>query len=121
MAVRAIRGAVTADSNTKDEILNKTRNLIEEIITKNGIENEDIISIFFTTTSDLNAVFPAVAARQIGLVDVALMCSNEIDVPGSLRMCIRLMMHVNTDKLNSEIQNVYLGDAQKLRPDLNNE
>ncbi len=121
MAVRAIRGAVTAECNTKEEILNKTRNLLEEVISKNGVEAEDIISIFFTTTSDLNAVFPAVAARQIGLVDVALMCSNEINVPGSLKMCIRLMMHVNMDKSNSQIQSVYLGDAQKLRPDLNND
>ena len=80
--------------------------------------NEDVISIVFTVTRDLDAAFPAVAARQIGLTDIALMCMNEISVPGSLEKCIRVMIHFNTDKSNSEIKHVYLNRARILRPDL---
>ncbi|WP_027630767.1 chorismate mutase [Ruminiclostridium cellobioparum] len=118
MLVRAIRGAITVPENTKEAILEGTRDLLAEIINNNEIKTSDLISIIFTMTSDLNAVFPAVAAREMGLNDVPLMCSNEIDVPGSLRSCVRVLIHINTDKAGSEIKHIYLKGAAVLRPDL---
>lgn len=119
MTVRAIRGATTADNNTEQDIINETKALLQEMVERNGIEKDDIISIFFTTTHDLNAAFPAAAARKLGWNDVALMCSNEIPVPGSIEKCIRVMMHVNTEKANNDIKHVFLKGARSLRPDLN--
>lgn len=116
--VRAIRGATTAESNTAADILSETGTLLEKMIEENDIETEDIISIFFTVTRDLDAAFPATAARIAGLSEVALMCTNEIDVPGSLAKCIRILMHINTDKKNSEMRYVYMKGAVSLRPDL---
>ncbi|EMS73354.1 chorismate mutase [Ruminiclostridium cellobioparum] len=118
MLVRAIRGAITVPENTKEAILEGTRDLLAEIINNNKIKTSDLISIIFTMTSDLNAVFPAVAAREMGLNDVPLMCSSEIDVPGSLRSCVRVLIHINTDKEGSEIKHIYLKGAAVLRPDL---
>jgi len=118
MQVRAIRGAITVPENTKDAILEGTRELLHEILNRNNIKQDDIISIIFSMTNDLNAVFPAVAARELGLTDVPLMCSNELDVPGSLKSCIRVLLHLNTDKANSEMKHVYLRNAVVLRPDL---
>ena len=118
MGARAIRGAITVENNDAAEIINETRTLLEKIINLNELCNEDVISIVFTVTRDLDAAFPAVAARQIGLTDIALMCMNEISVPGSLEKCIRVMIHFNTDKSNSEIKHVYLNRARILRPDL---
>ncbi len=118
MQVRAIRGAITVPENTRDYILEGTRELLDEIINRNNVNKDDIISIIFSMTNDLNAVFPAVAARELGLTDVPLMCSNEINVPGSLKNCIRILLHLNTDKANSDINHVYLKDAVALRPDL---
>lgn len=117
--VRAIRGATTVFNNDKNEMLNETKKLLKEIIEKNNINKDDIISIIFTATKDLDAVFPAVAAREIGLNDVALMCMNEFDVPYGLKKCIRVMFHINTDKDKSEIKHIYLNDSKVLRPDLN--
>lgn len=82
------------------------------------MKEDDIISIIFTVTNDLNAAFPAVAARNLGWTSIALMCTNEIDVPGSLKKCIRVLLHVNTDKKNDEIKHIYLNNAKVLRPDL---
>lgn len=118
MHVRAIRGAITVSENTRDAILDGTRELLTEIININDIKTSDIVSIIFTMTSDLYAAFPAVAAREIGLTDVPLMCSNEIEVPGSLRSCIRVLVHINTDKANNEMKHIYLKGAAVLRPDL---
>lgn len=118
MLVRAIRGAITVSENSRESILEGTRELLEEIIKKNNLNNSDIISAIFTMTSDLNAVFPAVAAREIGWTDFALMCTQEIDVPGSLKSCVRVLIHYNTHKSNEEIKHVYLRGATVLRPDL---
>ncbi len=118
MAVRAVRGAITVSDNTKELILEGTKELLVEIIKRNSLENIDMISAIFTVTQDLNATFPAVAARQIGWNDIPLMCTNEIDVPGSLEKCIRVLIHINTEKSNVEINHVYLKGAQVLRPDL---
>lgn len=118
MQVRAIRGATTVARNTEDEILEGTRELIREVVAENGICKDDIISILFSVTSDLDAAFPAKAARAEGMDDIALMCTNEVPVAGSLRKCIRLMMHINTGKTNGEIKHIYLNGAKILRPDL---
>ena len=116
--VRAIRGATTVKANEKQEILDATRELLREMVEQNGILKEEIISIFFSMTTDLNAVFPAVAAREMGWDRIAMMCTHEIDVQGSLRGCIRALMHVNTNKENDELKYIYLKEAKVLRPDL---
>lgn len=118
MSVRAARGATTVESNDANEIINETKVLLEEIINANGILIEDMASVIFTVTSDINAAFPAVAARQIGWTSVPLMCMKEIDVPGSLEKCIRVLIHFNTEKTLDEVRHIYLKGAKVLRPDL---
>ena len=113
--VQAIRGATTSPSNSSEEILAATTEMLNSIIKENSLKVEDIISAFFTTTQDLNAEFPPVAARKIGWVNVALMCSHEMKVPGALQKCIRVMVHVNTEKNPTDIVNIYLRDAVNLR------
>ena len=117
MACRGVRGATTADANTADDILRATRELLALMIRRNGIRSEDVASAIFSTTSDLNAEFPALAARQLGWLDTALMCNHELDVPGSLRRCIRILLHWNTELPAVEIVHVYIKDASNLRPD----
>lgn len=117
MRLRGIRGATTVDANSREAILEATAELLTAIIDANGVRREDIASVFFSTTPDLNAEFPALAARDLG-THVALMCFHEMDVPGSLPLCIRVTMHVNTTRPAEEIRFVYLRDARKLRPDL---
>lgn len=114
---RGVRGATTVAQDEREEILRATRELLALIIHLNGIRTDDVASAIFTTTGDLNAAFPATAARQLGWLDVPLMCSHEIDVPGALGMCIRVLVHWNTDKPQQQIQHVYLKEAQALRPD----
>jgi chorismate mutase len=116
--LRGIRGATTVDANTKEEILQATSELLSALIEANNIRSDDVASVFFSTTSDLNAEFPAVAARQMGWSNVALMCGHEMNVPGSLPMCLRITMHVNTAKPQDQVQFVYLRGARALRPDL---
>ncbi len=119
MQVRGIRGATTVESNTKEAILDATRELLGELISVNDVRAEDVASAYFTTTTDLNAEFPAVVARKdFGWTNVALMCGHEMDVPGSLRMCLRILMHVNTERSQDQVCHVYLRGAAVLRPDL---
>jgi chorismate mutase len=118
MPCRGVRGATIADANTSEEILQATRQLLALMIRQNGIEPEDVASAIFTTTPDLDAEFPALAARQLGWLDTALMCHHELDVPGSLRRCIRILLHWNTPKRADEIVHVYIKEAARLRPDL---
>lgn len=115
LACRGIRGATTARDNTKEAILEATRELLERLVKANKLERESMAAAIFTTTRDLNAEFPAVAARQMGWVDVALMCGHEMDVPDALPGCIRVLLLVNTERQNHEIVNVYLRDAVTLR------
>jgi chorismate mutase len=117
MPCRGIRGATTCEANTSESILKASRELLALMIRQNDIKAEDVASAVFSTTTDLNAEFPALAARQLGWWDVALMCVNELDVPGSLRRCIRIMLHWNTDVPVDQIVHVYVKDAAKLRPD----
>lgn len=120
MACRGVRGATTVERNEREEILTATQQLLALLIRHNGIEKEDVASATFTVTKDLDAEFPALAARQLGWLDVPLLCGYEISVPGSLGNCIRVMLHWNTDKPQSEIHHVYARGAERLRPDLSN-
>lgn len=118
-ACRGVRGATTVETNTREAILDATRELLTEIIAKNDVRTEDVASAYFTTTTDLDAEFPAVVARSdFGWTNVALMCGHEMDVPGSLPMCLRIMLMVNTERSQSEICHVYQRGAAVLRPDL---
>ena len=121
MSMRGIRGAITAQADTSGEILAATRELLQEVVRVNpDLKPQDICSIFFTMTPDLHAVHPALAARQMGWVDVPLLCAQEIPVPDSLPRCIRILVHWNTEKPQSAICHAYVGDANVLRPDLVN-
>jgi chorismate mutase len=113
---RGIRGATTVDYNDREEILAATAELLQLLIARNDLHPDNIASVIFTTTDDLDAEFPAVAARSLGWLETALMCAREIPVPGSLRKCIRVLIHVNTTRSAAEIQHVYLKDAVNLRP-----
>ena len=118
MRCRGVRGATTVDTNDREEILQATRELLALVIRRNGIDKQDVASATFSTTVDLDAEFPALAARQLGWLEVPLLCSHEISVPGSLKKCIRVLVHWNTDKSQSEIQHIYVRGAVRLRPDL---
>ncbi|MGI5876785.1 MAG: chorismate mutase [Dethiobacteria bacterium] len=116
--LRGIRGAIDVSANESQEILKATKSLLQEMARQNLVKNEDIAAIFFTVTADLNATFPAAAARQLGWSCVPLMCSQEIDVPGSLPRCIRVLMLVNSRKTPEEVRHIYLKGAATLREDL---
>jgi chorismate mutase len=118
MACRGVRGATTVERNEREEILTATRQLLALMLRQNQIKPEDVASAIFTTTPDIDAEFPALAARQLGLLDVPLLCGHEMAVPGSLTLCVRILLHWNTDKAQSEIRHVYIREAQRLRPDI---
>ena len=118
MAVRGIRGATTVPANDRDEIVGAASELLQELVRVNELDPDELASIVFTTTPDLNAEFPAVAARDAGWTHVALECLHEMNVPGSLPRCLRILMHVNTDRTQREMKHVYLRGAGALRPDL---
>ncbi len=118
MSCRGVRGATTADSNSRDDILTATRQLLALMIHINDISPDDVASAIFSSTEDLNAEFPALAARQLGWLDVPLICTHEINVPGSLDLCVRILLHWNTDKRQDEVTHVYTKEAIRLRPDL---
>jgi chorismate mutase len=114
---RGIRGAITTNENTREAILQATHELLTNLIEANGIQVDDVASAIFTTTPDLDAEFPAVAAREIGWSNAALMCGQEMKVPGSLPRCIRILIHWNTTRRADEIVHVYLREARMLRPE----
>ena len=116
MPCRGVRGATTVEQNTREQILEETRKLLALMIRLNGIASTDVASAIFTLTEDLNAEFPASAARQLGWLDVPLLCTHEISVPGSLSHCIRILVHWNTEKRQDEIKHVYNKAAKHLRP-----
>ena len=114
--VRGLRGATTADANTRDDILDATRELLERLVEANDVHTDDIAAVTFSATKDLDAEFPAVAARvHMGWTNVAIMCGHEMDVPGGQKRCIRVLILVNTDKSPQELEMVYLRDAANLR------
>ncbi|WP_169945040.1 chorismate mutase [Microbispora sp. H11081] len=116
--VRAVRGAIQVDGNDRDAILAGTTELVTEVMGRNALTTDDVISVIFTCTPDLTAEFPALAARKLGFHDVPLLCATEIDVPGALPRVVRLMAHVQTDRPRQEIQHVYLRGAIALRVDI---
>jgi chorismate mutase len=118
LAVRAVRGAVQVSGNDRAEILTGTAELVTEVMSRNELSTDDVISVIFTATADLNAEFPALAARKLGFQEVPLICAAEIDVPGAMPHVVRLMMHIETSKPRSAMQHVYLRGAAALRLDI---
>ena len=118
MFVRGIRGAITVDRNAKEEVIKRTKELLIALKKENDFKIENITSIFFSATSDLNAVFPAQAARELGWKQVPLFDMKEIDVPGSLPRCIRILIQINCSKSQQRIKHCYLRGAKILRKDL---
>lgn len=119
MSVRGIRGATSVDADVPEQIREATQELIEELLKRNEITDfDDVISAVFTTTQDLVSAFPAEAARHIGMTTVPLLCALEIPVAGSMRKCVRILLHVNSDRKPADIEHVYLREAEKLRPDM---
>jgi len=116
---RGIRGAVKVDSNTRENIFKATQSLLRAIIDANEVSVGDIASVFFTATGDLDADYPAYAAREMGWVTVPLLCAHEMKVPGSMTGVIRVLMHVNTERAQKDIRHQYLGETARLRPDIN--
>ncbi|MEU8249163.1 chorismate mutase [Nonomuraea sp. NPDC048916] len=116
--VRAIRGAIQVDANDRDAIIEGTTVLVSELMERNQLTTDDVISVLFTATPDLTAEFPALAARKLGFHDVPLICCTEIGVPGALPRVVRLMAHVETDRPRADIQHVYLRGAVALRQDI---
>ena len=110
-----IRGATTAEENSPVSIVSATKELLQELVALNHVDKSQLAAIWFTTTDDLNAGYPALAARQLGWMNVALMCGHEMAVPEGLPRCIRVLILVNTDKSPEDLQYVYLKDAQGLR------
>ncbi len=118
MSVRAIRGATQVEANTTDSISKGVRELLSEILNSNKLIPSDVISVLFTASPDLNATFPAAAAREVGFESVPLICAVEIDVPGALDRTVRVMLHVETALSGSEISHIYLHGAKSLRRDI---
>ena len=118
MAVRGIRGAITVEANEPQRIVDATKRLLTEMTARNQVDLTDIASVLFSLTPDLRAVFPALAAREMGWVHVPMLHFCEIDVPGAMDKCIRVLMHVNTERTQLEVEHVYLERAVALRPDL---
>jgi chorismate mutase len=114
---RGIRGATTCEENTREAILEATRDMLVRLIEANGLHPDDIASAIFSTTPDLNAEFPAVAARALGWLDTALICGHEMAVPGALQRCIRVLVHWNTERRADEVVHVYIRGAASLRPE----
>jgi chorismate mutase len=118
MMFRGVRGATTVENDDPDAILSATRELLQEMIRINGIDEEAVASVIFTTTPDLTAAFPAQAARGIGWHRTALLGCQEMDNPNGLPRCVRVLIHWNTEKTLDQILHVYMRGAEKLRPDL---
>ena len=117
-AVRALRGATTIEQDTPEQIQERVVALLEEMISRNGVDHDELISILFTATDDVHSIFPAAAARTIGLGDVPLICARELDIDGGTARCIRVMMHLWTERTRAELRHVYLEGAKGLRDDL---
>lgn len=118
MSVRGIRGATTIDEDCKDQLLAATERLLTALQKANDFAPDDLASVLFTVTKDIKSAFPAEAARRLGWDKVPLLCFQEIDIRGSLSLCVRVLIHFNTVKTQDEIKHIYLGKAKALRPDL---
>ena len=118
LMVRGLRGATTVDADTVEQVTDRSQELMREIMTRNELSEDDIVSALFTTTADVTSIFPATAIREIGFGAVPLLCAAEIPVPGSMPLCIRVLLHVHTTRSRDEMHHVYLHGAQGLRDDL---
>ena len=118
MAVRAVRGAIQVDADAPDEIYRGVREMLASVLDRNGLTTDDVISIFFTATTDLTSCFPAAGAREVGFADVPLLCASEIAVPDSMPRTVRLLAHVETPRSRADIRHAFLGAAAALRDDL---
>ncbi len=116
--IRGLRGASSCAANTVEEITDVTQELLVEMLQRNDVRHDDVVSVLFTTTPDLNATFPATAARGVGFGDVPLLCASEINVPGAKPLTVRVLMHAYTERPRGELRHVYLRGAQTLRDDL---
>jgi chorismate mutase len=116
--LRGLRGATTCASDTPEEIDAATQELLRGMMDRNDLSHDDVVSVIFTTTTDLTSAFPATGARDIGFGDIPLLCASEINVPGSMPLCVRILMHVYTTRSRTELRHVYLRNAQGLRDDL---
>ena len=117
-AVRALRGATTVDADTAEQVNARVQALISEMLSANQVDKDDLISVVFTATDDVTSVFPATAARAAGLGDVPLLCARELSVEGGTPLCIRVLMHLTTDRPRSALRHIYLEGAKNLRDDL---
>jgi chorismate mutase len=117
-SVRALRGATTLDLDTADQVRARTIGLLQEMVDRNEIQHDDVISVLFTATDDIHAMFPASAAREIGFGDVPLICARELDIHDATPLCIRVLMHLTTERTRAELRHVYLEGAAALRDDL---
>ena len=117
-AVRALRGATTVDADTVEQVSDRVQTLVNAMLDRNDVSKDDVISIVFTATDDLHCMFPAAAARAVGLGDVPLLCARELDIEGGTPRCIRVLMHLTTERARDELHHVYLEGARGLRDDL---
>jgi chorismate mutase len=117
-AVRALRGATTVELDTVEQVQSRTAALLIEMVERNGIEHDDIISVLFTATDDIHSIFPATAARGVGFGDIPLICARELDIVDATPLCIRVLMHLTTSRSRAELRHVYLEGASGLRDDL---
>jgi chorismate mutase len=118
LMVRGLRGATTVDADTVEQVTERSQELMRELMERNGLVEDDIVSILFTATGDVRSIFPATAIREIGFGAVPLLCAAEIPVPGAMPLCIRALLHVYTERSREEMHHVYLHGAQSLRDDL---
>jgi chorismate mutase len=116
--VVALRGAITLDRDERDHLLERVERLLGEMLARNGVDHDDVISIIFTATDDVRSGFPAAAARNMGMGDIPLLCARELDVEGGMERCIRVLMHLTSTRSRSELRHVYLEEARSLRDDL---
>ncbi|MFY9783822.1 MAG: chorismate mutase [Acidimicrobiales bacterium] len=116
--LRGLRGATSCAANTPEEITDVTQELLLEMLERNDVRHDDVVSVLFTTTPDLTAIFPATAARGVGFGDIPLLCASEIDVPGAKPLTLRVLMHAYTERDRNDLRHVYLRGAQSLRDDL---
>jgi chorismate mutase len=117
-AVRALRGATTVEADTADQVRDRTVGLLEAMVARNDVHHDDIISVLFTATDDIHSLFPAAAARDIGFGDIPLICARELSIIDATPLCIRVLMHLTTERDRSELRHVYLEGAAGLRDDL---
>jgi chorismate mutase len=117
-AVRALRGATTVDDDTPEQINERVGALVNEMLARNDVDKDDLISVIFTATDDVTSMFPAAAARAVGMGDVPLLCARELAIDGGTPRCIRVLMHLTTERSRSELRHVYLAGAEGLRDDL---